>query len=754
MATDGQKSIDCTHPAFEGTEYTVLSEEPFTYVRVGFCVGQEWVPTLSNLYSNGKWERCHISAGVTTILTGWPEGETKPEGGTVEIQGTDNGIVSVGGTVTLKAQISDPDQFEFLGWYDSEDRLVSDQAVYSFKAEKSTRLTAKFLWTEIQYSVAVGANPATGGTVTASADKVKYGNTVTVSMTENEGYHFSGWFIGNDKVSDDPTYTYTVKSNITLTAHFDYSYAVEMKGIAMAQEAWKVSSQGEPVAGEGEIQDLLLFRIEGDEEHNQAAQLIYRADGYFTDVAIGALVADNGWGGSVSFEYSQNGKIWQRLAVEDTRMVVHNPNWGPSAFHRYTYSFTEKETVRYIRINFNVREEGFAFKYLPALEYFKYNYVAKEFDDDVVTNDIVYDCAAGTMDYVETNMREEPVAAQNYDWIGCQAALKPNGELVDAKTDGYVIFEVDYLMDFLAHFVYDTSDGHEGGNLDAKIYGCATNSENPEDWTEIPCTSVDTKTAVMWYNRYYMPVAGQNLSGYKFIKVVLNHETNIWAYLPDFSFTYAVPELKPLPAFAEPKDKEKKLLDTMENGDLLEEEFQVSRMTKTYVPNLTDNILRKNDNFAEAYLIYKLDQAVTQIDVRGYMYPGEDYPDGLSMIVRVSADGEKWTELTDFDLRTADIYQGPVNYSQLFTTIPAGMTYVKVEFPDLEALDDLVLSDIQILSTSDKGPVNSDTGNQGQSSKPEDGNSVNTGVPAPAGAAVLVLTAAGVVFMTRRRRDQ
>lgn len=764
VSIDGLKlRSDCSHPAFQGVDYLLVSETPFTHVKVTFRKKVDWVPTLSTMYSNGVWESYKVSAEVATpTTTGWPSGEKKPtkdEVGTATLVGSD-GDVPIGGNVTVKAEVL-RDDFVFAGWYTKANEFFSKEPTCTFKAEKNLHLQAKFIWKGVKYATTVKAEPERAADVTISAEEAGYGETVTVTAAPtSDKYIFQGWYIGADKVSNELSYTHTVEKKTTLTARFDIQYSHEIKGVEVAEKAWRMSTAGVPIAGDGLVQDLLLFQTENDPEVLQSASMVYRMDGYFTDVAFGALVADNKWGGSITFDYSTNGKIWLPIKVKDTRLEEHQPNWGPSAFRSYTYTFGEEEEVRYIRINYNTTQE---FKMLPAIKDFRYNYVQKEFDETILTDDAIFSATDKTMAYEKLeNMEELSVAPVNWDWIGTKAGLVlsyDNEKPEEENADGTVIFQVDYLQDFMVRFVYDTSDGHEGGNLAAKIYGCATNSEDPADWTEISCKATDTKTAVMWYNRYYMPESGQKLDGYKFLKVVLNKQVHQWCYLTDFEFTYAVPDVEPLPALTAPTEYQDSLLDEMENGDHMQEKFQVNHASHNYALNLSDKVLQKAEQFAEGYMIYKVDRDIAQVDVRGYKFQNEtDYPDGLAMRIMVSADGENWTELEDFDVRTVDVYRGPTMYSQLAGQIPAGMTWLKVEFPDLENVRDLVVSDVQILYANGKTPAG-DPSTPGQPdpdnpTKPSEPpvNNVDTGVAAPTSALLLAAAAAALVWVARRHR--
>lgn len=97
-------------------------------------------------------------------------------------------------------------------------------------------------------TVAVSAEAKNGSV--AGVGSYYAGDSVTLTATPDEGYEFAGWYNGNEKVSDENPYTFTVSGNITLKALFvrivRYSLTVT------AGENGKIagSASGEYEAGE------------------------------------------------------------------------------------------------------------------------------------------------------------------------------------------------------------------------------------------------------------------------------------------------------------------------------------------------------------------------------------------------------------------------------------------------------------------------------------------------------------------------
>ncbi|MBR0304764.1 MAG: fibronectin type III domain-containing protein [Bacteroidales bacterium] len=69
------------------------------------------------------------------------------------------------------------------------------------------------------YTVAATAVPTEGGTITG-AGSFNENTEVTLTANANTGYDFTGWYNGDDQVSENTSYTFTVTGNVTLEARF------------------------------------------------------------------------------------------------------------------------------------------------------------------------------------------------------------------------------------------------------------------------------------------------------------------------------------------------------------------------------------------------------------------------------------------------------------------------------------------------------------------------------------------------------
>lgn len=79
------------------------------------------------------------------------------------------------------------------------------------------------------YQLEVSPNTPGYGTVYGSGSYL-YGTSVVISATPNIGYHFIGWYIGNNFLSDTNVFEYVVKSNTSIVGRFEgNTYSIVVK---------------------------------------------------------------------------------------------------------------------------------------------------------------------------------------------------------------------------------------------------------------------------------------------------------------------------------------------------------------------------------------------------------------------------------------------------------------------------------------------------------------------------------------------
>lgn len=118
--------------------------------------------------------------------------------------------------VLVSAQ-SSTEEYSFLGWYDTDGKLVSPSYVYNFKMPNHNySLFAK--WDAPSYMVTINKNYENAGTVSGEGLH-EYSTSVTVSQTTNNGYVFDGWYIDGIKKGQLEIYRFNMPmKNVTIDA--------------------------------------------------------------------------------------------------------------------------------------------------------------------------------------------------------------------------------------------------------------------------------------------------------------------------------------------------------------------------------------------------------------------------------------------------------------------------------------------------------------------------------------------------------
>lgn len=155
----------------------------------------------------------NISEDVT-VKAGWTANEYSV---TLNVGDTNAGTVSGTGTykydgdVRITAQTKNG--YVWLGWYDENNRLVSDKSSYNFTMGFDVTYTAK--WSKL----ATTQNISGAGVVTSLNDKYVLGQELKITATSCLGYDFVGWYCNDTLVADSCEYTFrTSANNETYTA--------------------------------------------------------------------------------------------------------------------------------------------------------------------------------------------------------------------------------------------------------------------------------------------------------------------------------------------------------------------------------------------------------------------------------------------------------------------------------------------------------------------------------------------------------
>ncbi|MBR0123631.1 MAG: hypothetical protein IJM12_07300, partial [Bacteroidales bacterium] len=155
------------------------------------------------------------------------------EGGSVAGAGT----YDYGTSVTIEATANVG--YTFAIWTEGA-AIVSEEASYTFIITDDHDFIANF--TLNTYDVTVTANPAEGGSVTGEGT-YDYGTEVTIEASANDGYTFAYWTEGDEIVSTDASYTFTITENHDFIAHFP----INVYNVTVAASP----AEGGAVTGEG-----------------------------------------------------------------------------------------------------------------------------------------------------------------------------------------------------------------------------------------------------------------------------------------------------------------------------------------------------------------------------------------------------------------------------------------------------------------------------------------------------------------------
>ena len=194
-----------TEKALYIAEFTVLSGGDYTVENTWEVIDDENCVSIvdGDFYDEGR-----LSCRFETTVVQY----------TVTFKNYDETVISTkqydaGATVVVPTEtpVRPADQqytYTFSGWDKDVVEIVNADATY----------TAVFTGTLNKYSVSVSG---TNGTVTGCpTEDVDYGTSVTLKAKAKEGYKFDGYYVGDTRVSNSSTYTFTVNDNTDVVAKF------------------------------------------------------------------------------------------------------------------------------------------------------------------------------------------------------------------------------------------------------------------------------------------------------------------------------------------------------------------------------------------------------------------------------------------------------------------------------------------------------------------------------------------------------
>ena len=110
------------------------------------------------------------------------------------------------------------DCYKFLYWKDLNGNTISQEPNFNITVTQDITLVAHF--EVLNYTVTLSSNPTNGG-ITTGAGTFPCGNSITVTAIANPNYTFKNWTDNKGSmISDMESFTFTVTSNVELTANF------------------------------------------------------------------------------------------------------------------------------------------------------------------------------------------------------------------------------------------------------------------------------------------------------------------------------------------------------------------------------------------------------------------------------------------------------------------------------------------------------------------------------------------------------
>jgi len=186
-----------------GTRVTVKATTNPGYLFIGWCEGDDIVSVDENYtFTMGE--------GVRILEARWGLNRytiTFNSNGGSEV----SSITALYGDAVEEPSKPTKSGYEFVNWYTDDDLEEDDNFDFTNLTMPAENITIYAKWTAKQYAVNLSKAPEAAGTVSGGGNK-ECDSKVTVTAETNVGYTFVGWFEGNDLVSTNLNYTFTMGS--------------------------------------------------------------------------------------------------------------------------------------------------------------------------------------------------------------------------------------------------------------------------------------------------------------------------------------------------------------------------------------------------------------------------------------------------------------------------------------------------------------------------------------------------------------
>lgn len=189
---------------FVGQEITVTATSKPGYTWVGWYNGETLLTDdLSYTFNMPEQDITYTAKWIKVTVN-----KSTSNAGSVTAL---NSTYKVGDSVTITATTNSG--YTWVGWFNDDTELTKEQSyTFNMPAENLT-YTAKWIKVTLQ------KNNASAGNITVLNGKYKVGDEVTVTASANSGYTWLGWYNGEEELTKDASYTFTMPSeNVQFTA--------------------------------------------------------------------------------------------------------------------------------------------------------------------------------------------------------------------------------------------------------------------------------------------------------------------------------------------------------------------------------------------------------------------------------------------------------------------------------------------------------------------------------------------------------
>lgn len=216
-----------------GESRTIKAETSLGYTFLGWYKGDAKITdntrltfrVLGDVTYTAKWMECPVTLTNTDESSGTVDGLEKT---TIAKQTTITATPNAG--------------YTFVGWY-NEDTLITENETYSFAITENMKpITYTAKWTS--YTLTTESDFGIAGEYSAYTNqKITAGERTSLTVKPNDNYTFLGWYNGEEKLTENETYTFTMpKENITYTAKWEDGWK-ELEGY----NYWTFSQLGRDV---------------------------------------------------------------------------------------------------------------------------------------------------------------------------------------------------------------------------------------------------------------------------------------------------------------------------------------------------------------------------------------------------------------------------------------------------------------------------------------------------------------------------